>query len=84
MLLEANFNITKLCIKPGKGLKPFHVGTHLRVLEMNTNMTGLRSQRYCRNSQDGFRHFRHEWFEGYRGCNTLIHPRCITVTHELQ
>ena len=46
MLLVANFAITKLCKKPLKWLKPWHMGTHLRVLSencpINTNMTGLR------------------------------------------
>ena len=46
MLLVANFTNTKLCEKAGKGLKPWHMGTHLRVLiesyPMNTNLTGFR------------------------------------------
>ena len=37
---------TKLCKKPEKCLKPWHMGTHLRVLNksylMNTNITGFR------------------------------------------
>ena len=45
MLLLANFVNTKWCRKPEKLLKPWKMGTHLRVLldksfPMNTNMTG--------------------------------------------
>ena len=32
MLLVANLANTKLCKKTGKWLKPWHIGTHLRVL----------------------------------------------------
>ena len=46
MLLVANFACTKWCKNPEKRLKPWHIGTHLRVLsesfQMNTNMTGFR------------------------------------------
>ena len=46
MLLVANLANTKLCKKPGKWLKPWHIGTHLRVLSeiypINTNRTGFR------------------------------------------
>ena len=46
MLLVANFCITKWCKQAGKWLKPWQIGTHLRVLSesfpMNTNMTGFR------------------------------------------
>ena len=46
MLPVANLANTKLCKKPAKLLKPWHTGTHLRVLSesypMNTNMTGFR------------------------------------------
>ena len=45
-LLVANFANIKLCIKTEKLLKPWHMGTYLRVLRqsylMNTNMTGFR------------------------------------------
>ena len=44
-LLVANFANTKWCKKTRKWLKPWHIGTHLRVLSesylMNTNMTGF-------------------------------------------
>ena len=43
-LLVANLANTKWCKKPEKRLKPWHMGTHLRVLSesypINTNMTG--------------------------------------------
>ena len=46
-LLVANFANTKWCKKTGKWLKPWHMGTYMRVLSenfpMNTNMTGFRS-----------------------------------------
>ena len=46
MLLVANFAKTKWCKKHEKCLKPWHMGTHLRVLSvsllMNTNTTGFR------------------------------------------
>ena len=46
MLLVANSTNTKWCEKPEKSLKPWQMGTHLRVLsesfQMNTNMTGFR------------------------------------------
>ena len=46
MLLEANLDIIKWCKKPEKSLKPWHIGTHLRVLSesylMNGNITGFR------------------------------------------
>ena len=46
MLLVANFSNTQWCKKPEKWLKPWHMGTHLRVLSesslMGTNMTGFR------------------------------------------
>ena len=46
MLLEANLANTKYCKNPEKSLKPWHIGTHLRVLRegypMSTNMTGFR------------------------------------------
>ena len=42
----ANLANTKWCKKPDKWLKPWHIGTHLRVIgesyPINTNMTGLR------------------------------------------
>ena len=45
-LLVANFAITKLCKNPEKRLKPWQMGTHLKVLSegypMNTNKTGFR------------------------------------------
>ena len=45
-LLGTNFTTTKWCKNPVKSLKPWHMGTHLRVLgqyyPMNTNMTGFR------------------------------------------
>ena len=41
MLVVANLVNTKWCKKPEKYLKPWHMGTHLRVL-MNTNMTRFR------------------------------------------
>ena len=45
MLVVANFANTKLCKKPQKCLKPWHMGTHLRVLGkshlMNTKVTRL-------------------------------------------
>ena len=45
MLLVVNLADTKWCKKPGKWLKPWQMGTHLRVLSesfpMSTNMTGL-------------------------------------------
>ena len=45
MLLVANLTNTKKCKKPEKLLKPWQMGTHLRVLSesfpMNTNMTGF-------------------------------------------
>ena len=44
-LLVANLTNTKWCGKPDKWLKPWHMGTPLRVLSksylMNTNMTGF-------------------------------------------
>ena len=44
MLLVANLTNTKRCKKRKKGLQPWHMGAHLRVLSqgypMNTNMTG--------------------------------------------
>ena len=46
MLLVANVVNTKYCKIPEKSLKPWHMGTHLRVLcegyPMSTNMTGFR------------------------------------------
>ena len=46
MLLLANLVKTQRCKTPEKGLKPWHVGTHLKVLTeshpMNINMTGFR------------------------------------------
>ena len=46
MLPVTNLANAKRCEKPGKLLKPWQMGTHLRVLgesfPMNTNMTGLR------------------------------------------
>ena len=47
MLLVANLaNYTQLCKNPEKSLKPWHMGTHLRVLgegyPMSTNMTRFR------------------------------------------
>ena len=46
MLLVADLANTKWCKKPETWLKPWHMGTHLRVLNesypMNTNMTGFR------------------------------------------
>ena len=46
MLLVANLPKTKWCKLPEKWLKPWHMGTHLKVLSetfpMNTNMTGFR------------------------------------------
>ena len=46
MLLVANLVNTKLCKKLEKSLKPWYMGTHLRVLSerfpMNTNMAGFR------------------------------------------
>ena len=46
MLLVANLSNTKRCKKPKKWPKPWHMGTHLRVLKkcfpMNTKMTGLK------------------------------------------
>ena len=45
MLLVTNLANTKLCIKPDKCLKPWQMGTHLKVLSegylMNTNKTGF-------------------------------------------
>ena len=45
ILLVVNLADIKWCKKPEKWLKPWHMGTHLRVLStsfpMNTNMTGL-------------------------------------------
>ena len=46
MVLVANLASTKRCKKAEKLLKPWHMGTHLRVLSesfpMNTNVTGFR------------------------------------------
>ena len=46
MLLMANLASTNWCKSPQKWLKPWHMGTHLRVLcksyPMNTNKTGFR------------------------------------------
>ena len=46
MLVVANFANTIWCKKPKDWLKPWHMGTYLRVLResypMNTNMTGFR------------------------------------------
>ena len=46
MLLVANLAIIKWCKIPEKWLKPWHMGTHLRVLSesypMNINMIGFR------------------------------------------
>ena len=46
MLLVADLSSRKWCIKTYKWLKPWHMGTPLRVLsesyQMNTNMTGFR------------------------------------------
>ena len=46
MLLVANLVKTKGCKKLEKWLKPWHMGTYLRVLSksypINTNMTGFR------------------------------------------
>ena len=42
MLLVANLVNTKWCKKPEKRLKPWQLGTHLKVLIENTNMTGFR------------------------------------------
>ena len=46
MLLVAIVANTKWCVKPEKSLKPWHMGTHLRVFSesylMNTNKTGFR------------------------------------------
>ena len=53
MLLMANLFNAKWCIKAEKRLKPWHMGTHLRVLSrsspMNINMTGFRwlSKIFC-------------------------------------
>ena len=44
-LVVANFAMTQLCKKGEKWVKPWHMGTHLRVLSesfpMNTNKTGF-------------------------------------------
>ena len=46
MLLVATLVFTNVCENPEKWLKPWHMGTHLRVLSkgfpMNTNLTGFR------------------------------------------
>ena len=46
MVLVAKLACTKYHKNPGKSLKPWHMGTHLRVLregyQMSTNMTGFR------------------------------------------
>ena len=46
MLLVADFDKYKMMQKHAKRLKPWHIGTHLRVLSdsfaLNTNMTGFR------------------------------------------
>ena len=46
VLLEANLANTKYSKNPEKSLKPWHIGTHLRVLRegypMSTNMTDFR------------------------------------------
>ena len=46
MLLAANFANTKSCKRTEKCLKPWQMGTHLRVLSesylMNANMAGFR------------------------------------------
>ena len=46
MLLVANLAITKVCKKNDKCLKPWHMGTHLRLIRkrypMNTNTTGFK------------------------------------------
>ena len=46
MLVVANLANTKLGKKPEKSLKPWHIGTHMKVLsesyQVNTNMTGFR------------------------------------------
>ena len=53
VLLAANLANTKWRKKPKKGLEPWHIGTHLRVLnesyQINTNMTGFRwfSKIFC-------------------------------------
>ena len=52
MLLLANLANTKWCKNPKKWLKPWHMGTHLRVFsesyQINTNMTGFRwFSKYC-------------------------------------
>ena len=53
MLLVASLADTKWCKKPEKSLKPWHMGTHLKVLiksfPMSTNMTGFRwfSKKFC-------------------------------------
>ena len=51
MLLVANIANTKWCKKPANWLKPWHVGTHLRVLSetylMNTNRVKLIIKNRC-------------------------------------
>ena len=52
MLLVAYLANTKWCKKTEKGLKPWHMGTHMRALGesylMNTNITGLDGfKNYC-------------------------------------
>ena len=46
MLLVSNLANTKWCKKPEKWLKPWHLGSHMRVLEesypINTKMTGFK------------------------------------------
>ena len=46
MLLVANLANTKWCRKPKKWLKPWHMGTHLRVLGERQGLDGF--QKYLR------------------------------------
>ena len=59
MLLVTNLANTKWCRKPEKWLKPWHMGTHLRVLSesfpMNTNMTGFHQLHSQSESRRNFR-----------------------------
>ena len=71
MLLLANLANTKWCKKPEKWLKPWYMGTHLKVCDesypINTNMAGFRwFTKYFMSLCFGW-----EWAMYWKGCITL-------------
>ena len=69
----------KTCKNPEKRLKPWHIGTHLRVLlqgyPMNTNTTGLRW------SSQIFAFMHVHWTKVALALEGLTHTDCACSTH---